>query len=39
MDQLSLKLFFLEATANGLVAVSFVFILALIVLGLVWKRN
>lgn len=39
MDQLSIKLFFLEATANGLVSVSFVFILALIILGLVWKRS
>ncbi len=39
MDQLSVKLFILEASANGAMSVCFVFILALIVLGIVWKRS
>ncbi len=39
MDQISVKLFVLEASANGVLAVCLVFILALIVLGIVWKRS
>ncbi len=38
MDQLSIKVF-LEASATGVLSVCLVFILALIVLGSVWKHS
>jgi len=38
MDQLSIKVFILEASATGVLSVCLVFILALIALEIVWKR-